>query len=245
MREFGLIGKTLTHSYSQQYFERKFRSANITDATYGLFPLGSIEQLPDLLIAHPDLQGLNVTIPFKQDIIPLVHSLAPDAAEIGAVNCVRIRNNKLEGFNTDTFGFDQSLKPFIEPVHDRALILGTGGAAKAVAWVLTRRGIPFLFVSRNKEVVNGIRWEQLDRNILIHHPLIINATPMGMYPDEGSAPPLPYEHLTSRHFCVDLVYNPEMTLFLKNAADQGAMVLNGLSMLQLQAEKSWEIWNSD
>lgn len=256
MRRFGLIGYPLSHSFSQKYFTEKFRKENISDAAYELFPLKSIEELPSLLEAHPSLCGLNVTIPYKEAIIPFLHELDETAAAAGAVNTIRITPNpsalslskrptpNLTGYNTDVHGFRQSIKPFLEMHHERALILGTGGSSKAVHYVLKQIGIDCYFASRNpggRE--KHFSYEEINRYVIQAFPLIINTTPQGMHPNVNEFPPIPYEHITTRHLLYDLVYNPGETEFLKKGKQQGAVVINGLSMLYAQAEKAWEIWN--
>ncbi len=242
MRTFGLIGYPLSHSFSQKYFTEKFEKENIADAEYRLFSLENISGFNDLVKNIPGLIGLNVTIPHKESVIPLLDELDKTAKEVGAVNCILIKNGKTQGFNTDVIGFRQSLKPFLETRHERALILGTGGAAKAAAYVMKQIGIPFTFVSR-KQREGVLSYSQLNREIIAAHPLIINASPCGMYPSINEAPALPYEHITEAHFLYDMVYNPEETLFLKKGKEKGALTLNGLSMLYEQAEEAWGLWN--
>ncbi|HEV7232128.1 MAG TPA: shikimate dehydrogenase [Bacteroidia bacterium] len=253
MPTYGLIGFPLSHSFSQKYFTDKFLREGIAGARYELFPIEHVSAFPDLLKAHPDLCGLNVTIPHKESILPFLNELDPVAAEVQAVNTIRITKNAkglhLKGFNTDTFGFRQSIKPFLESHHERALILGTGGASKAVAWVLKEIGVDCYFVSRqgasdSGKKMNVFRYEELNDHVMKHFPLIINTTPIGMFPDTDKAPAIPYEFIGPRHFLYDLIYNPAETFFLAEGRKRGAQVLNGLSMLQQQAEKAWEIWNS-
>lgn len=238
---FGLIGYPLGHSFSQQFFTDKFRSLGLVGYQYLNFPMEDISQLRQLLAEHPELRGLNVTIPHKQQIIPLLDQLDGQAAAIGAVNCIVVADGKLSGYNTDADGFKLSIKPFIENHYERALILGTGGSSRAVAYVLKQWGIPFHFVSREKK--NGaIGYDDINVDSIRHFKLIINTTPVGMFPKVDSAPPLPYEALSTSHFLYDLVYNPEETEFLRLGRIAGAKTMNGLAMLRLQAEKSWEIW---
>lgn len=243
MRKFGLIGFPLGHSFSKKYFSDKFEKQGIENCSYELYPIEFADQLEDIISTEPQLEGLNVTIPHKETVIALLDELSDEARQIGAVNCIRIKNGLKTGFNTDAFGFQQSIKPFLEPQHDRALILGTGGASKAVAYVLEKIGIPYLFVSRTGGAENVLRYDQLNEFVIRHHKLIVNTTPLGTYPNVDSFPEIPYEFITPDHFVVDLVYNPEKTVFMQKAADKGAMILNGYPMLQQQAEKSWEIWN--
>lgn len=258
MRVFGLIGYPLSHSFSQKYFTEKFQRENISGAEYKLFPLRSIPELPSLLEEQPQLRGLNVTIPYKEAVLPYLHELDETAGAVGAVNCIKVErpfprslsagvastlNYKLTGYNTDVHGFRQSIKPFLEMHHERALILGTGGASKAVQYVLKQIGIDCYFVSREpagKEKHFG--YDQLNQYVMQAFPLIINTTPLGMYPNVDQFPPIPYEHITPNHLLYDLIYNPAETEFVKRGKAQGATTINGLSMLHQQAEKAWEIW---
>jgi shikimate dehydrogenase len=243
MKLYGLLGKTLKHSFSKAYFAEKFAALNITDCQYENFELASINELPLLLANNPSIKGLNVTIPYKEDIIPFLHEKNEVVKKINACNCINIVDGKLIGYNTDVFGFEQSLQPFLKPYHTKALILGTGGAAKAVQYTLKKLDISFQIVSRSKNDFTII-YDELDRSILQGHTLIINTSPLGMYPKMDEAPPIPYEFLTSRHLLFDLIYNPEKTLFLKKGEERGAQIANGKEMLLLQAEESWRIWNS-
>jgi len=217
---------------------------NITDSLYWNFPLENITDFPGLLKVNPDLAGLNVTIPYKEQIIPFLDELETVAAKIGAVNTIKFLRRKktrvLKGFNSDIFGFTESLKEFLTGKVDRALILGTGGASKAVTFSLDQMGIEYRFVSRKPGFID---YRDIDRGVMEQHRLIINTTPLGTFPDVGSYPPIPYEFLTPSHLLFDLVYNPAETVFLKKGKERGAAVTNGLRMLHLQAEKSWEIWN--
>jgi shikimate dehydrogenase len=188
-------------------------------------------------------KGLNVTIPYKKAILPFLDELDEVAKEIGAVNTIAFKNGKLKGYNTDAFGFHQSIKPFFKPQHERALILGTGGASKAVEYVLKQYGVDIMFASRNDSKDNILNWNGVNENVIKHHLLIINCTPLGMFPNVDSKPAIPYSALTEGHLLVDLVYNPDETLFLKLGKEKGAKVLNGLTMLKQQAEKSWKLWN--
>ena len=247
MRMYGLIGYPLSHSFSQKYLTEKFRKENISDVQYKLFPLEEISDLSRLLLSNTDLYGLNVTIPYKEAVIPFLDELDETAKGVGAVNTIKIIHNKqgrsLTGYNTDIYGFRQSIKPFLEASHERALILGTGGASKAVAHVLSEIGVNCLFVSRNPKNENEIAYHDINEHVIKSHLLIVNTSPVGMYPDIDAFPPIPYQFLTKKHFLYDLVYNPEETGFLKSGRIQGVQGINGLSMLQLQAEKAWEIWN--
>jgi shikimate dehydrogenase len=242
---YGLVGYPLVHSFSKGYFTAKFASLNLVDCAYENFSIPSIEQLPEVILSRPELAGLNVTIPYKESIIPFLHELDEVAAAIGAVNCVRIQNGKWKGYNTDAVGFEMSIKPFLENHYERALILGTGGASKAVAFVLRKWGIPFHFVSRSPKSENEIGYSTLKSDVMHHFPLIINTTPLGTYPNIDSCPELPYEGLSDKHFLYDLVYNPEETTFLHLGKLSGAKIMNGYAMLVQQAERSWDIWKRE
>jgi shikimate dehydrogenase len=247
IKQFGLIGKNISHSFSKKYFEAKFKDLGIKKSSYELFPLTEIKEITSLLVNNPNLKGFNITIPYKESIIPFLDELSPEAKTIGAVNTVKVtfQNEKpfLTGYNTDAFGFKQSVKPFIKAHHERVLILGTGGAAKAVSYVLQNMGINTLLVSRVPNE-HQIGYDQINEYVIKHHYLIINCTPVGMFPHENSLPNLPYSLLTDKHTLIDLIYNPTETLFLKKGKEYGTNTLNGLSMLQQQAEKSWLIWSS-
>ncbi len=246
-RLFGLIGYPLSHSFSKRYFTNKFTTEGITDAAYELFPIPEIGQLPELLQAHPKLAGLNVTIPYKEAVMPYLSDIDAGAAEIGAVNTIRIgEEGQLTGYNTDLYGFENSLHAWL--LNERksteglsAYVLGTGGAAKAVAYALQRLGIPYACVSRKPEGAQ-IGYDALD---VAHTPLIINTTPLGMAPKTKHCPAIDYEAVGNGHFLYDLVYNPEQTLFMRKGAEQGARVKNGMEMLIGQAEKAWQIWNTE
>lgn len=244
MRLFGLIGYPLSHSFSKRYFTEKFAREGITDARYELFPIPNIEALPGLLAEHQDLVGLNVTIPYKQAVLPYMHQLDPGAAAVGAVNTIKVQGEQLLGFNSDVYGFEQSLQRAMKGIEQRpeaALVLGTGGAAKAVAYVLDRLGLPFQYVSRMAGP-NQLSYAQIDHDVLATHQLIINTTPLGMSPNVDTFPPIPYQFATGQHLFFDLVYNPEETAFLRMAASYGAATENGLDMLYGQAERSWQFW---
>jgi shikimate dehydrogenase len=242
MKKFGLIGKSLSHSYSAQYFNEKFAELKL-DAQYRLFELASPQEIEDFL-QQTDVLGLNVTVPYKQTIIDYCKTIDASALRVGAVNCLLKKNNEWIGYNTDVFGFLQSVKPFLTLHHSRALILGTGGAAKAVACALSGLGISFRMVSRNPSH-GQLHYQQLSPQILQSFSLIINATPCGMYPESAFSPLTDYTGISDNHLLIDLIYNPEKTLFLQEGEAHGASVLNGMSMLKLQAEKSWEIWNTE
>lgn len=239
---YGLIGYPLTHSFSPAYFARKFEAEKI-DASYEKFELKAISEFPALLSAHNDLKGLNVTIPYKQSVIPYLDELDDAAAEIGAVNCIYIRDKRLKGYNTDVIGFERSLLPLLKPMHRKALVLGTGGSSLAVKYVLRKLGISFLSVSR-KQNDNTTTYKALNDSIVAEHLLVINTTPLGMFPHVGTCPDLPYTSLTKDHLLYDLIYNPLETKFLSLGKAQGTTVKNGLEMLHLQAAASWDIWKS-
>ena len=244
MRQFGLIGYPLSHSFSQQFFTNKFREEAITDCVYDNFPLENIDALRAVLDQHPNLAGLNVTIPYKEKVIAYLDHQGDVVKKIGACNCIKFVNGELHGYNTDVKGFEDSLRPLLESHHQKALVLGTGGAAKAIHYVLEKLGIIFLEVSRNPFSGRQISYEQLTPALLEQHTLIINTTPVGMYPHVNECPPLPYTALTPGHYLFDLVYNPAKTLFLQKGEEQGAVIKNGSDMLVIQAEESWRIWNS-
>jgi shikimate dehydrogenase len=247
-RLFGLIGYPLGHSWSKKYFDNKFRDENISDASYHLFPLKGADEIKSLVLTHPLLNGLNVTIPHKTSVIPFLDTTHSIATEVNAVNTIKIARSqsgiKLHGYNTDVIGFEKSIKPLLRPHHRSAMILGTGGAAKAAAWVFESLGIDFIFVSRNPSGHNEMGYHELSEYLFEKFTIIVNATPIGMMPDNQSFPPLPYQHIGTHHLLFDMVYNPATTRFLEKGSDQGATIKNGLEMLHLQAEKAWEIWNS-
>ena len=257
MRLFGLIGYPLGHSFSKQYFSEKFAREGISDARYELFPLPDIAALPDLLRQHPDLCGLNVTVPHKQTVLPYLHELDETAQAVGAVNCIRIREGRFRGFNTDVVGFEQSLQAVMgqQWAGSKALILGTGGASKAVAWVFDQMGIPFLFVSRQPVAedlppsvgvkAGQIAYESIGLRSPDEYRIVVNATPAGTYPNVDDCPPIPFDWLQPEHLVYDLVYNPTETLLLRRAAERGCTVKNGLDMLHFQAERAWEIFDAN
>lgn len=246
MKQYGIIGYPLDHSFSKKYFTEKFLKEGI-DAAYENYPIEAISEFPLLIRANPDLIGLNVTIPFKEKIIPYLDELDITATEVGAVNTIQIsrQENKIhtKGFNTDVCGFEKMIAPELKPQHNSALILGTGGASKAVAYVLKKRGIEFSFVSRKKKP--GIfSYADLSFDTIKNNHLLINTTPLGMFPNIEYFPSIDYSPITLEHLLVDLIYNPEETLFLKKGKAQGATCLNGLKMLHYQAEKAWEVFSS-
>jgi shikimate dehydrogenase len=241
-KKYGLIGKKLSHSFSKTFFENKFQTLNI-DSAYENFELENISQIKDVF-TKSDLAGLNVTIPYKEAVIPFLDELDESAKSVGAVNCIQIKNGKHVGHNTDVFGFRQMIKPFLESHHERALILGKGGAAKAVAHVLNELGLAVFFVTRNPKDENDFPYDDVNEAMIRSCGIIVNTTPVGMFPDIDQAPAIPYEFLNDKNLAVDLIYNPKETLFMKKAKSFGANAINGETMLHQQAEKSWEIWNS-
>lgn len=245
MTEYGLIGKSLKHSFSKTYFEKKFNELGLKDHFYSNFELNDVGQLRELVSGKPGLWGLNVTHPFKEEVMGLLDEISAEAKEIGAVNCIKIQQGRLIGFNTDAYGFGQSIKPFLDTNHQRALVLGTGGASKAVAFALKKVGVEVYFASSSaKKNDHTFSYPEINETVMNAFKLVINTTPLGLHPDELQSPPLPYQFFTKDHLAYDLIYNPEKTVFLKQAHANGAVIMNGLSMLKLQAEKSWEIWNS-
>lgn len=243
MITYGLIGHPLGHSFSKDYFSRKFKDEAI-DARYLNFDIPDISALKDVISENPTLRGLNVTIPYKQQIIPFLDCVDPMAAEIGAVNVVKIKaDGKLEGYNSDIIGFGESIRPHLKPWHTHALILGTGGASLAVACALRRLGVEYTFVSRTPKD-GRLSYGDLNENIMSRYKVIINATPLGTFPNVDSCPPIPYKLLNDKSLCFDLVYNPPLTEFLRRASERGATIVNGLEMLHIQADESWKIWNN-
>lgn len=238
---YGLIGKSLSHSFSKQFFTEKFEKEGI-DANYKNFELNKISEINDLLDKNENIKGLNITIPYKEEVIPFLDDLDGVAREIGAVNTIAVKNGKKIGYNTDVFGFSQSIKPFLENSHEKAIILGTGGASKAIEYVLKELGIEIIFLSRKPEKENEFSYDEANEIMLKHRKLIINCTPIGTYPKVDEMPKLPVEYITKNHFVIDLIYNPQETTLLRMARENGAITLNGLSMLKHQALKSWEIW---
>ncbi len=245
MKLYGLIGYPLTHSFSKQYFTDKFSKENIANCIYQNFEIEDIQQLSQLLKTHPNFCGLNITIPYKEKILDYLDEKTNVVENINACNCIKIvEGRKLIGFNTDVFGFKNSLQKQLQPNHNKAIVLGTGGASKAVQYTLGELGIKYLVVSRNKKL-DEISYEDLDETTMNEYPLIINSTPLGMYPNIDVAPSVPYEYITSKNFLYDLVYNPAKTKFLLEGEKRGAQICNGHEMLVGQAEESWRIWNVD
>ncbi|MES3018964.1 MAG: shikimate dehydrogenase [Bacteroidota bacterium] len=259
MKKYGLIGYPLAHSFSKKYFSEKFAKEGYEDREYELYPLQNLSDLPGLINDTHDLCGLNVTVPHKIGVMFYLDKIDPAAREIDAVNCIKIVNHqpveaffsgelssmkvRLEGYNTDAFAFEESLKPLLKKHHQKALILGNGGAARAVAYVLNKLDISYKLVSR-RAIGKQMQYKQLTASVMKERLLIINTTPLGTSPNIEECPEIPYDLLTSKHLLYDLVYNPEETEFLKRGKEKGAAIKNGLEMLHLQAEKSWEIWNS-
>lgn len=242
MDSYGLIGKNIDYSFSREFFTKKFSSESI-QATYKNFDLEEISQLKCLLQNEKDLKGLNVTIPYKEKIMPFLDEIDPDAQKIGAVNTIKITDGKLIGHNTDVFGFVRSIFPLLGKHYQKALILGTGGASKAVVHGLRSFGIEPMSVSR-KPKKNSCTYEELSEEIIEQHLVIINCTPLGTFPAINECPNIPYQFIGKRHLLYDLIYNPPLTKFLAKGKRQGAQICNGQKMLEFQAEKAWDIWTS-
>ncbi len=242
MKTYGLIGYPLGHSFSENYFKMKFVNENVEGCVYKLFPLERISELPKLLKNITSCRGLNVTIPYKESVITYLDEMDETAKSIGAVNTILFHEGKSKGYNTDVLGFRQSFEPLLKEHHYKgALVLGTGGASKAVKYVLGQLEIPFKMVSRTKSDL-AISYAELDEKVINEHPIIINTTPLGMFPHQAEAPSINYSFLNGKHFLFDMIYNPEKTLFLQNGEQQGAQIKNGFEMLHIQAEESWKIW---
>lgn len=244
MKRFGLIGKTLKHSFSKGFFEKKFSEQGITNCSYENFELPAISDFPSLIANNPELQGLNITIPYKEEVLQFLNSKNQIVESIGACNCIKIVNGELWGYNTDAIAFKNSLQKFLDSHHKCALILGSGGASKAVQYALKELGLDFVIVSRHKKE-NQLGYEDVGEEAIQNHQIIINTTPLGMYPNIDQDPPIPYTALTSQHLLYDLTYNPPKTKFLQQGEAKGAQIVNGYEMLVAQAEESWRIWNSD
>jgi shikimate dehydrogenase len=242
-RLYGLIGKNISYSFSKKYFNDKFEKEELTFCFYENFDLQAINQFPKIIRENPNLRGLNVTIPYKEKIIPYLDKLDENASKIGAVNCIKItKKGKKKGYNTDYYGFKKSLEPLLQSHHQKALILGTGGASKAVAFALEKLGILYTFVSRSKKE-NALDYKYINATTFDNYQIIINCTPLGTHPNVEEFPPIPYEFFTKEHIAFDLIYNPEETEFLKRANAKNAVTKNGYEMLVFQAEKGWKIWN--
>lgn len=241
---FGLIGKNISYSFSADYFAKKFSKQKLENCSYQNFDIDDIKELKSVIAKTPYLKGLNVTIPYKEEVIPLLDSLSKNAKKIGAVNTIVFYDNKIKGYNTDHYGFKHALKPLLYPYHKKALILGTGGASKAVAFALRKLNIEYDFVSRSGGD-NTFSYSELNKDVFKEYQIIINTTPLGTHPNIKQLPPLNYSLFTEKHIAFDLVYNPEETAFLKAAKENGAVIKNGYDMLVYQAEKAWSIWNKE
>lgn len=242
MPKYGLIGRTLGHSFSKQYFEEKFQRENL-NSTFENFELPNIEAI-QTVFSSEDLVGLSVTIPYKEQVIPYLDELSEEAKIIGAVNCIAIKNGQKIGYNTDVFGFHQMIKPFLTNEHERAIILGTGGASKAVAYVFQQIGLDVIWISRTPANSKQFPYEAINEHMLRACKVVVNCTPVGTFPDVDACVPFPFKFLTESHLCIDLIYNPSETAFLRKSKEQGATPLNGLTMLKEQANKAWELWNN-
>ncbi len=244
MSSYGIIGYPLTHSFSQKYFTEKIAKEGIRDAVFHNFPITNIEAFPTLLLDNPSLKGLAVTIPYKEKVLAYVKHLSEEVKKTGAANCIKIRDGVLTAFNTDIIGFERSFVKHLKSCHTKALILGTGGASKAIQFVLKELGIGFLIVSRNSDE-GSITYTDINANLLHDYPVIINCTPLGTFPNTNTFPDIPYHLLTPGHYLYDLVYNPAKTIFLQKGEQQGAIIENGMDMLIIQAEENWKIWNEE
>lgn len=245
MELYGLIGYPLGHSFSKKYFTEKFEKEGLTNCAFELFPIADINEFPQLLKDNPQLKGICVTIPYKEQVLKFVTQLSEEVRHIGATNSIKVMGNELVAYNTDITGFQQSFSKLLPSQHKKALILGTGGASKAVQYVLVKMGIEFLLVTRAANHQPGfIQYESIDETIMRDYSIIINCSPVGMSPNEDDCPAIPYELLTPNHYLYDLVYKPAKTLFLQKGAAKGAVVENGYEMLLIQAEASWAIWNN-
>lgn len=243
VKTYGLIGKKINYSFSKTYFTKKFLKNNLKNYNYINFDIDSVNELSDILKAK-NLRGLNITIPYKEKVMKFIDRIDEDAKYIGAINTIKVNyDNTLVGYNTDYIGFIRSIKPYIKSNHKKALILGTGGASKAIVYGLNKLSISSTKVSRKK--INGdIIYNELNKKMILDHQIIINCTPIGTYPDIENYPKIPFKYLTNKHICYDLIYNPNETTFLKKSKKMGAEIINGLKMLEIQAEESWKIWNS-
>jgi shikimate dehydrogenase len=244
---FGLLGKNIEYSFSRGYFTEKFKNLNLKKCQYVNFDIEKIEDFQEVIAKEiENLGGMNVTIPYKQEVLNYLDILDETAKEIGAVNTIKFtKSGKLKGYNSDVVGFEKSFFPLIEKHHKNALILGTGGASKAIEFALKKNDINYKFVSRNPKGENQISYGDVNKAVIENHQIIINSTPIGTSPNIEDSPNIPYQFLTKRHFLYDLIYNPEVTLFLSKGIEKGTVIKNGFEMLQLQAEESWRIWNDD
>ncbi len=245
MKVYGIIGYPLGHSFSQKYFTEKFVTEGISDCSYKIFAIKSVDGLKDVLIQNPDLKGFNITIPHKQSILSLLDDTTKLPQNLHACNCIKIINGKLIGYNTDVIGFEETLLSQLKSHHTKALILGNGGAAEAVKFVLNKLNIVFKIVSRKLHDDSDLTYADITERIIGDNLLIINTTPLGTFPDVEECPAIPYQYLIAQHFLYDLVYNPPKTLFLKKGEEYGAAIKNGYDMLVIQAEESWRIWNEE
>lgn len=244
MRFFGLLGKNIDYSFSIKYFLDKFEREKISDALYKNFDVPDVDCFLQIIKKNTALEGLNVTIPYKEEIIPYLDKLSRKAEDIGAVNCIKItKKGQLKGYNTDAYGFEKSLGPLLKPHHKKALVLGTGGVSRAVAYVLREYGISFKYVSRVPTKTDQIQYSDISKEMMQQYNLIINCTPLGTFPNTEECPELNYLNFSDKHIAFDLIYNPSETKFLRLAKERGAIVKNGYDMLVFQAEKAWEIWN--
>ena len=243
MKTFGLVGKNIDYSFSRTYFTDKFKKEDL-NCVYKNFDINSIDEFDAIFKSSNEISGLNVTIPYKEAVLPFLDALDADSHSIGAVNTIKIQNGKRIGYNTDHYGFVKSLKPYLNTKHKSALILGTGGASKAIAFALNNLNIPFSFVSRTPDSENCFSYEELNSEIIAVHQIFINCTPLGTHPKIELYPPIPYQSISKNHFLYDLIYNPSQTQFLNFGLKANATAVNGLKMLELQAERSWEIWDS-
>ena len=240
---FGLIGKNISYSFSRGYFTKKFSELGLEQHSYENFDLEQIDLFKNILEQNGDITGFNVTIPYKEQIMPFLSNIDPEAKAIGAVNTIKIVKKETIGYNTDAYGFQKSIEPYLKNHHKKALILGTGGASKAVAFVLNKLGIAHKFVSRNPKN-DQLNYKDLNKAVLSSYTVIVNCTPLGTYPNINNKPDIPYNFITDQHLLFDLIYNPEKTAFLLAGELEGGKISNGSNMLEFQAEKSWEIWNS-
>lgn len=241
--KFGLVGKDISYSFSRGYFTAKFKKLALNNHSYVNFDLEEIEAFKNLFPENPEIKGMNVTIPYKEAVIPFLNELDAKAAKIGAVNTIKIEGNNLIGHNTDAYGFQKSIEPFLKKHHTAALILGTGGASKAIAFVFEELGISYNFVSRTPKN-NQLSYQDLNEEVIEKHTILVNSTPLGTHPNIHQKPSIPYHHISKNHLLFDLIYNPDKTAFLLEGESQNATICNGHRMLEFQAEKSWEIWNS-
>ncbi|MFD0991088.1 shikimate dehydrogenase family protein [Mariniflexile jejuense] len=244
MNKLGLLGKNISYSFSKAYFKEKFENQQITDTTYENFDIETIDLFPSIIKNTKNLKGLNVTIPYKEVVVPYLDKVNKKAKEIGAVNTIKItKKGKLVGYNTDCYGFKKTLKPFLQPHHKNALILGTGGASKAIAFTFKELGISYHYVSRTQSEGVSFTYNSLTEDTIKQHQIIVNCSPLGTFPNIEDCPNIPYNAINENHILFDLIYNPEQTKFLRLGKAQNATTINGLNMLKLQAEKAWSIWN--